>query len=121
MTGYFLVDKKLLETFSPEEMWAMVSFQLPVLATVFIWHKDAVLADLKQWKSVLIFTFSMIGTWGLALYALKYLDATVVASLRNLSILFGVFLGAHLFDEGHRWFRYLAAILMVVGVFLVLW
>ena len=119
VSGYFLVDKKLLEVFSPAEMWAMIGFQMPLLVYILFTQKKAAIADLKRWKNLLGFTFSMIGTWGLALYGLSQLDAAVVSSVRNLSILFGVFLGAHLFNEGHKTLRYVAGALICGGVIFV--
>ncbi len=118
--GYFLVDKQLLRIFSTNEMWAMVGFQIPLLMYIVFPKKEALKKDLKNWKNLLGFTFSMVGTWYLALFALQTLDGAVVSSVRNLSILFGVFLGAHLFKEGHKWLRYIAAIFICTGVFFVL-
>ncbi len=120
MAGYFLVDKQLVDVFSPAEMWAIISFQIPFLLPIFYLHPNAAYADLKNWKRTLAFTLSMIGTWYLALYALQYLEASVVAALRNFSILFGVLVGASLFKEGHQWLRYLAAILICLGGLFVL-
>ena len=119
VAGYFLVDKKLLEVFSPAEMWAMVGFQIPLLIYILFMQKKAAIADLKNWKNLFGFTFAMIGTWGLALYGLSHLDGAVVSSVRNLSILFGIFLGAHLFNEGHKWLRYAAGLLICGGVIFV--
>jgi len=115
--GFYLADKKLLEIFTPAEMWALVIFQIPMEIWIFcIWRREAV-ADLRNFKNLIGYAAAMIGTWLLALHALSFLDAAVVASIRNLSILFGIFLGAHLFDEGHRFWRYFAAGLIVGGVF----
>ncbi len=119
VAGFHLVDKKLVQYFSAAEIWALIFTQLPFLSLILIKRKKEAIKDLKNWKNTLIYSFAMIGTWYFAVFALKELDAAVVASLRNLSILFGVFLGAHLFDEGHRWLRYAAATLIVMGAALV--
>jgi len=118
--GYFIADKKLIATFSPSEIWALVVFQIPFLFLIIRSQKEAIIADLKNWKNTFGCTVSMGITWYATLFALKYLDAAVVASIRNLSILFGVFLGAKIFNGGHKKLRYAAAGLIVIGAFLVL-
>jgi drug/metabolite transporter (DMT)-like permease len=116
--AYFLADKQLLQIFNPSELWAIVCFQIPFLAYILFREPKAAVADLKNWKNLLFYTAAMIGTWYLALTALSQLPAASVTSLRNLGIIFGVFLGAHLFSEGHRGWRYVAAGLLVIGAFL---
>lgn len=112
---FLLLDKQLVQYFSVAEMWAIVIFQLPMLAYICFTQPKATIADLKNWKNLIVYSIAMIGTWYFAVLALKGLDAAIVASLRNLSILFGVFVGAHLFEEGHKVWRYVAAGLIVVG------
>jgi drug/metabolite transporter (DMT)-like permease len=52
----------------------------------------------------------------LFLSALALAPVTLVAPLRELSILFGVALGGQFLAEGHTWSRALAAVVMVAGV-----
>ena len=112
---FHLLDKQLVQYFSTAEMWAIVIFQLPILIYILFTQPKAALEDLKNYKNLIGYSIAMIGTWYFAVLALKGLDAAVVASLRNLSILFGVFVGAHLFNEGHKVWRYVAAGLIVMG------
>jgi len=118
---FFMIDKKILEFLNPSEQWATVFIQIPILSLLVLNRKKELITDLKNFKNLIAYTLSMIGTWYAALYALQTLDSSVVASIRNLSILFGVFLGAHIFSEGHKALRYLAAISIIGGVFLILW
>jgi len=118
--AFFLTDKKLISIFSPSETWALVVFQLPFLFLIVRKYKKEIRADFINWKNTLLGSVTTGISWYTALFAFKYLDAAVVASIRNLSILFGVFLGAKFFDEGHGKLRYAAAGLIVVGAFLVL-
>ncbi len=115
--AYFITDKKLISIFSPSEIWALVAFQLPFTFLIVRKYKKEIKEDFLNWKNTLGCTISMGVTWYATLFALQYLDAAVVASIRNLSILFGVFLGAKFFGEGHQRLRYLAAGLIVVGAF----
>ena len=115
VTGFHLTDKKLLEFFSPSEMWALIAFQIPLHIWVIFWRKKEAFADLKNYKNLFKFEVAAVLNWYLALWAMQFLSATVVFSIRNLSILFGVFLGARLFHEGHKLLRYAAAVLIVVG------
>ncbi len=120
VAGFFILDKKILEFYSPAEQWAVIFIQIPLMGFLILNKKKELLQDFKNIKNTLSFTLCMVITWYLALYALQNLDSSVVASVRNLSILFGVFLGAHLFDEGHKILRYLAALLICTGIFLIL-
>jgi uncharacterized membrane protein len=52
----------------------------------------------------------------LFLSALTLAPVTLVAPLRELSILFGVVLGGQFLAEGHTWSRAVAAAVIVVGV-----
>ena len=52
----------------------------------------------------------------LFLFALALAPVTLVAPLRELSILFGVALGGQFLAEGHTWSRALAAAVVVAGV-----
>ena len=119
-TIFHLLDKQLVQYFSVAEMWAIVIFQIPMLAYILFTQPKAAIKDLKNWKNLLGYSIAMIGTWYFAVLALKGLDAAIVASLRNLSILFGILVGAKLFSEGHKSWRYLAAILIVIGVALAI-
>jgi drug/metabolite transporter (DMT)-like permease len=118
--AYFITDKKLISIFSPAEAWALVIFQLPIMFLIIKKYKKELKEDFINWKNTLGCAISMGFTWYATLFALKYLDATIVASIRNLSILFGVFLGAKFFNEGYQKLRYVAAVLIVIGAFLVL-
>jgi len=120
VTGYHLVDDKLILYFSPGEIWAQVVIQLPFLCWIVWRYPRAARVDLRQWFNLLCFTGAMVGTWTLALYGFDELSATEVAAIRNLSVLFGVFWGGHLLAEGHQWWRYFAAGLMCAGVGLVI-
>ncbi len=117
--SYYITDKKLVEFFTASEMWALVFFQIPFYLPIIFRNKKAAIADLKNWKNLAGYSITMIGTWYFAVLALKGLDATSVASVRNLSILFGIMVGAHLFDEGHKAWRYVAAVLIITGAILV--
>lgn len=114
-----LIDKKLIAHFSPAEVFSFGFTQLPLLAPILFLQRKEAFADLKS-RNTLFFSGAMIGSYFLMVFAFQYLDAAVVTSLRNLSILFGVFLGAHLFDEGHKILRYLAAVLICGGAFLTI-
>ena len=52
----------------------------------------------------------------LFLFALTLAPVTLVAPLRELSILFAVVLGGQFLSEGHTWSRALAAVVIVAGV-----
>ncbi len=119
VAGFHLTDKQLVQYFTASEMWALIFTQLPFPILVLLIKQKEGFQDLKNWKNTLFYAFAMIGTWYFAIFALRELDAAIVASLRNLSILLGVFLGAHLFDEGHRWWRYVAAGLIILGAVMV--
>ncbi len=55
-------------------------------------------------------------SYGLFLSALALAPVTLVAPLRELSILFGVVLGGQFLAEGHTWSRALVAVVIVAGV-----
>jgi len=118
VTAFYLLDKKLVQYFSASEMWALALFQLPLFAPIILSQKKALLLDLKNWKNLMGYSVAMIGTWYFAVIALKGLDAAVVSSVRNLSIIFGILVGAHLFNEGHKIWRYVAAILIITGAWM---
>lgn len=120
VASYHLVDKKLLVSFSPSEMWALIAFQLPLLIFPILNKKEALKNDLRNWKSLIGYTVCMVGTWYCSLFALARMDAAIVSSVRNLSIIFGVFLGAQVFKEGHKPLKYVGAIFICLGTFFVL-
>jgi len=62
----------------------------------------------------------MVGTWYLAMMAIAELPASVVSAVRNLSIIFGIFLGGRMFSEGHQIKRYFAGGMIVCGAILSL-
>ncbi len=114
-----LIDKRLIGSFSPAEVVSFSIFQLPFLAPILFLKKEEAKKDLTSWNTFW-FSLAMLGSYFLMVWAFKYLEATVVTSIRNLSILFGVFLGAHLFQEGHKVLKYLAALFICGGVFLTI-
>ena len=121
IVAFELMDKKLLEFFTPAELLSFTLFQLPFnLFPLCYWRKEAKTDLCKNGHYIVIMAITMAGSFYASRWAMGGLDASVVASLRNLSILFGVFLGAHLFDEGHKWLRYVAAALIIIGAGLVM-
>lgn len=118
-TMAILIDKKLTETFSTAEIVSFALFQLPFLAPILFLQKEAAKKDLIN-INTLKCSLAMLGSYFLMVGAFQYLDATIVSSIRSLSILFGIFLGAHFFDEGHKLSRYLAASLICAGIFLII-
>jgi len=115
MTGSMICTKMLTPVFSPAEFWALAALQLPFYLPFVLKRKRELKKDFGNIPLLIGAAFAMVGTWGLALYALHEYSAATVSAVRSLSLVFGVFLGARMFDEGHKWQRYFAAALIVLG------
>lgn len=121
VVSFELIDKKLLSVFTPGEIVSFTFFQIPFLVpTLLLFRKDAVGDVRHRFHWIVFAAVAVCGSFYCSRYAMIEMDAAVVSAVRNLSILFGVFLGAHLFDEGHILLRYIAAGLIVVGAGLLL-
>lgn len=120
MASAVIFSKQLITVFSPAELWALTIVQLPFFLPFVLYKKKEAQQDLKKIKYIVGMSVAMVVTWGLALYALQELPAAVVSTGRNLSIIFGMFLGVKMFDEQHSWKRYIAGVLIVVGAAMAL-
>ncbi len=121
VAAFELIDKQLLTLgFTPAEIVSITLFQLPLLIIPCFFFRKEAWKDLKNWKVVLLYAFSISASFFCSRLAMAELDAAVVASVRNLSIIFGVFLGGHIFMEGHKSWRYLAGACIVGGAALAI-
>ncbi len=123
LTSAMILSKVALGLgFTPNELWALVWFQLPINFGFVWWNKKTrfIKDELKNWKIIVSSAFFMVFTWYMAMLVLTELPAAIVSAGRSASIIFGVYLGGKMFNEGHHAKHYLAAILIIAGITLSL-
>lgn len=67
-------------------------------------------------KLVVVGGFGSVGSYGLALWAMNFAPVTIVAALRETSILFAIAIVAFYLKESISWLRWLMVGVIVIGV-----
>lgn len=67
-------------------------------------------------KLVVVGGFGSVGSYGLALWAMNFAPVTIVAALRETSILFAIAIAAFYLKESISWLRWLMVGVIVIGV-----
>lgn len=67
-------------------------------------------------KLVVVGGFGSVGSYGLALWAMNFASVTLVAALRETSILFAIVIAALFLKEVISWWRWLMVGVIVIGV-----
>ncbi len=123
VTLYSIQDKIIVGHLDPL-LYTYFLLTIPTLYwTPFILRtktRSAILAEWNRSPADIILN-SIIGTvsYALILTALTIERVSYVSSLRQISIVFGVFLGGHLLKERHKWIRLGAAGLIFAGTLMI--
>lgn len=122
VTAYSLIDKKGVGLVHPIVFTYYFTLAGFVFFSLYVFAKkrNRVMDEGRANKKTIILN-GMLGVSGyaLSLVALSMAQVSYVTGLRQTSVLFAVLMGGQLLQEKYRAIRFTAAVLMVVGAFLI--
>ncbi len=102
--------------------WMMAGTAAIIVVIALVFHRETVAEKTRGfWIRALIGGALSIASYGIAIWAMTQAPIGLVAALRETSVLFASILGAVVFDERFGAKRWLALILIVVGIGLLRW
>ncbi len=114
--GIVFTAKYLLDYFTINQVWSFSIFEIFCYLVLVIIFSTPIKKEItKNFTPVFGRAFFNLLSWYLILYAMQYYPAAIASSVRNLSIVFGIFIGGKFFAEGHQLKRYIAGSLIVIG------
>lgn len=131
--AYSLIDKKGMSEFHAQSSllaaWQAVSYYLMQAAISSVLYGISTLlrfpkqeiTDIarREWKRIIVAGCLILISYTLILFAFTTQKVSYVVAIRQCSVIFAVLLGAYVFKESHAKLRFVAAGVMVVGVFLI--
>ena len=131
--AYSLIDKAGMSEFhahSPQRhAWQPVSYFLmeSMIAMVLygsyimLWFPSREITDIghREWKKVLATGVLSMLSYTIILYVYMTESVSYVVALRQCSVIFAVLLGGYLLKESQTKLRFMAAVVMVIGMFLI--
>ncbi len=123
VTAYSLQDKIVIGHMDP----LLYAYALNVIITLywapFIYRYKTRVQIRTEWerspRDILLNAVIGTSSYALILVALTMERVSYVASLRQISIVFGVLLGGHLLQERHKWIRLGAAGMIFTGTVMI--
>jgi drug/metabolite transporter (DMT)-like permease len=128
ITGFFIAvytlwDKAAVADFGISALlltFASMVLPIPVLLPKAIREKEELKSDISlRWRHILAIAVLSPLSFILVLIALKTTPVSYVAPTRELSIVFGVFLGANILQESDAQKRVIASVMMLIGISLL--
>lgn len=131
--AYSLIDKKGMSEFHAGSTqlaaWQAVSYYLGQAAISVVFYGTSILLRFSRreikdvlrraWKRIITAGGLVLISYSLILFAFTTQKVSFVVAVRQCSVIFAVLLGAYVLKESHVKLRFLAAGVMVVGVFLI--
>ena len=131
--AYSLIDKKGMSEFHAGStqlaVWQAVSYYLAQAVISAVFYGPSILLRFSRreikdvlrraWKRIITAGGLVLISYSLILFAFTTQKVSYVVAVRQCSVIFAVLLGAYVLKESHVKLRFLAAGVMVVGVFLI--
>lgn len=131
--AYSLIDKAGMSEFyshsTQRHAWQPVSYFLTesIIAMVLygsyimLWFPSREITDIgrREWKKVLATGVLSMLSYTIILYVYMTESVSYVVALRQCSVIFAVLLGGYLLKESQTKLRFMAAVVMVIGMFLI--
>ena len=131
--AYSLIDKAGMSEFhahsTQHPAWRPVAYFLTESVIALVLYGSYILlcfprreiADIgrREWKQIIATGSLAMLSYTLILYVYMTENVSYVVALRQSSVIFAVLLGAYLLKESQAKLRFAAAVVMVVGVFLI--
>ena len=131
--GYSLVDKQGMSEFhrysTDAPLWRAVTYYLMEnsISQVFYGlsclarfpHQQIAEIGRKEWKRALAVVGLSLTSYSLILYVLMAEKVSYVTAVRQCSVIFVVLLGGYALKETYTKRRFIAAVVMVLGIFLI--
>ncbi len=131
--AYSLIDKAGMSEFyahsTQRHAWQPVSYFLTesIIAMVLygsyimLWFPSREITDIgcQEWKKVLATGVLSMLSYTIILYVYMTESVSYVVALRQCSVIFAVLLGGYLLKESQTKLRFMAAVVMVIGLFLI--
>lgn len=98
-------------------LWLFFLAAIPMFVWIVFFKRQQFLCYwYKHYKLVLVGGVGNVGSYGLALWAMNFAPVTIVAALRETSILFAIAIAALFLKEKISLLRWLMVLVIVVGV-----
>ena len=131
--GYSLVDKQGMSEFhhhsTDAPLWRAVTYYLMensisqvfygVSCLVRFPHEQITQIGRTEWKRALVVVVLSLTSYSLILYVLMTEKVSYVTAVRQCSVIFVVLLGGYALKETYTKRRLIAAVVMVLGIFLI--
>lgn len=120
---YALINKRNLDVVQPFTLFYFIYIFMTLFLLIFLKFKDRKNETNLEFKhnrtNLFLFGFFNFISSVLVLYALKMSKVSYLGAARNISVVFGVILGCFLLREGYGKIRFLASLLILIGIFLL--
>jgi uncharacterized membrane protein len=131
--GYSLIDKAGMSEFYTHSIqqraWQAITYYLTEGAIGMILYGSYIMlcfplreiTDIgrREWKQIIVTGSLAMLSYTLILYVYMTESVSYVVALRQSSVIFAVLLGGYLLKESQTKLRFAAAVVMVIGVFLI--
>ncbi len=131
--GYSLIDKAGMSEFythsTQQRAWQAITYYLTEGAIGMILYGSYIMlcfplrkiTDIgrREWKQIIVTGSLAMLSYTLILYVYMTESVSYVVALRQSSVIFAVLLGGYLLKESQTKLRFAAAVVMVIGVFLI--
>ena len=131
--GYSLIDKQGMSEFHRHStevpLWRAVTYYLMEnsISQIFYGlsclarfpHQQIVEIGRTEWKRTLAIVVLSLASYSLILYVLMTEKVSYVTAVRQCSVIFVVLLGGYALKETYTKRRFIAAVVMVLGIFLI--
>ncbi len=123
VTAYSIVDKAAVSLMHPVVFAGLYPWLSMLFFTPFVTGRKNMGCLLTEWKAhrPQILTCGFLGIFGyfLILVALSLERVSYVVAVRQISVVFAVFLGTGMLAEGNRQIRLMASMLILTGTFVI--
>jgi uncharacterized membrane protein len=122
VTAYSLIDKQGAQFFPPIlYVWLENAISLIPLTSIILNSKrEGILPEWRHNKRIIIVSgFLGLLSYSLIILVMQTFQVSYIVSIRQVSVVFGVILGGTILHEEHLKKRFLASIMIFIGLFLI--
>lgn len=123
ITGYTLVDKQIVQQFSPFGLLEIGNIAALIVTTLCMRDMGLIKAEWRlNWRPILVGAVLSPGSYLLFLFAMKLASLATIAPIREVSTVFGTLFGILLLKERQRLWRLVMSSVITTGIiFIAMW
>ena len=95
-------------------------FSFPLIAYCYLKKPEETILNLKKyWKSILIAAFMATASYGITLWVMSKMEIALVATLREVSVVFAALIGTMFLKESFGIRRIVGSLIVVGGIYII--